>query len=115
MTPDQARRWSTDALLHRDTILTCSDTRFSDFEISVAQTLVCAATAYIVEIILETAGAWSENRKPLFVGGFKQFVIFLMPAHITGLAVSMLLYAGDRDVAVYFCRRSRDEPPQGHL
>ena len=50
-----------------------------------------------MEITLETVGAWSETRKPAFLGGgLRQFVIFLLPAHITGMATGMLLYPGDR-------------------
>jgi enediyne biosynthesis protein E5 len=73
------------------------------FENSVAQLLLCAFTAYVTEIILEAVGAWSANRKPVFLGGgFRKFIIFLMPAHITGLAISMLLYPGDRLIPYVF-------------
>ena len=102
MTPDQARIGALTRFCIAITILNVLGHAILGFEITVVQTLLCVATAYIVEIILETAGAWSENRKPLFVGGFKQVVIFLMPAHITGLAVSMLLYAGDRTLPYIF-------------
>jgi hypothetical protein len=97
MTPQQARIGALTRFSIAITVLNLLGHLYLGFEVSVVQTLVCAATAYIIEIILETVGAWSENRKPLFVGGgFKQLVIFLMPAHITGLATSMLLYPGDR-------------------
>ncbi|HEV3121022.1 MAG TPA: hypothetical protein VGY53_03930 [Isosphaeraceae bacterium] len=66
------------------------------FEQSWAQPLVALAVAYSVEILLEAVGAWSERRTPQYVGGFRTFVAFLLPAHITALAVSMLLYASDR-------------------
>jgi enediyne biosynthesis protein E5 len=66
------------------------------FEQSWAQPLVAMATAYGVELILEGVGAWSERRSPQFRGGWVALVDFLLPAHITALAVSMLLYANDR-------------------
>ena len=66
------------------------------FEQSWAQPLVALATAYSVELILERVGAWAERRPVLFRGGWCALVDFLLPAHITALAVSMLLYANDR-------------------
>jgi hypothetical protein len=66
------------------------------FEQSWAQPLVALAAAYGVELILEGVGAWAERRPPSFGGGWRALADFLLPAHITALAVSMLLYANDR-------------------
>src|SRR5436309_3355580 len=66
------------------------------FEQSWAQPLVAMAAAYSVELILEGVGAWAERRTAQFRGGWRALVNFLLPAHITALAVSMLLYANDR-------------------
>ena len=66
------------------------------FEQSWAQPLVALATAYSAELILEGVAAWAERRAPRFRGGWGALVEFLLPAHITGLAVAMLLYANDR-------------------
>jgi enediyne biosynthesis protein E5 len=67
------------------------------FEQSHAQTLIALLTAYSIELLLEYVEARSQGRRPCFVGkGWRNFVDFLLPAHITGLAVSMLLYANDR-------------------
>lgn len=66
------------------------------FEQSWAQPLVALATAYSVELVLEAVGAWADRRRPQFLGGWCAAVDFLLPSHITGLAVSMLLYANDR-------------------
>jgi enediyne biosynthesis protein E5 len=66
------------------------------FEQSWAQPLVALATAYFLELLLEVVAAWSERRPRQFVGGLGRFIDFLLPAHISGLAVSMLLYANDR-------------------
>nr|WP_206108227.1 hypothetical protein [Paludisphaera soli] len=66
------------------------------FEQSWAQPLVALATAYGVEIVLEAMGAWSERRPLQFLGGWRTVVDFLLPSHITALAIAMLLYANDR-------------------
>ena len=66
------------------------------FEQSWAQPLVALATAYGVELTLEAVSAWAERRSPLFRGGWARSIDFLLPAHITALAVAMLLYANDR-------------------
>ena len=60
------------------------------FEQSWAQPLVSLAVAYTMEILLELAG----GRRRVWLS--KDTLDFLLPAHITGLAVAMLLYANDR-------------------
>lgn len=72
------------------------------FEQSWAQPLVALATAYGLEFLLELLGAWSTGRSLFFVGGFRKAVDFFLPAHITALAVGMLLYANDRLWVVAF-------------
>jgi enediyne biosynthesis protein E5 len=72
------------------------------FEQSWAQPLVSLATAYGMEILIETMNARAENRRPGYVGGIGRLVDFLLPAHITGLAVAMLLYANDRLAPIAF-------------
>src|SRR5215510_164460 len=63
------------------------------FENSWAQMFVALFTAYFTEIFLETVDAWAGKRSPKFAaGGVTNFINFLLPAHISGLAVSMLLY-----------------------
>jgi hypothetical protein len=66
------------------------------FEQSWAQPLVALAAAYSVEMLLETVQAWSGRRAPLYAGGFVKLLDFLLPAHISALAVAMLIYASDR-------------------
>ena len=72
------------------------------FEQSWAQPLVALATGYSLELILELLNCWSLGRKPTFTGGLKNFVDFLLPAHISALAVGMLVYANDRLWVVAF-------------
>ena len=72
------------------------------FEQSWAQPLVALVTAYSLEILLEWVDAWVNRRTPVFAGGFRQLVDFLLSAHITGLAIAMLLYANDRLLLIAF-------------
>ena len=63
------------------------------FEQSWAQPLIALATAYSMELLLELVDAWASGRPLRFAGGVQKLVDFLLSAHITGLAVAMLLYA----------------------
>jgi hypothetical protein len=72
------------------------------FEQSWAQPLVALAVAYTVELLLEAVSAWSERRLTHFSGGIGNFIDFLLPAHISAMAVSMLLYANDRLAPIAF-------------
>lgn len=79
------------------TVLNLVGRTFFGFEQSWAQMVVCLVTAHGLEMLLECVGALTEKRRPQFLGGGAvQFIDFFLPAHITGLAVSMLLYASDR-------------------
>ena len=61
------------------------------------------ATAYAMELGLEVVAARSEKRAPRFRGnGLRGLVEFLLPAHITALAVNMLLYTNDRLLTTLF-------------
>ena len=66
------------------------------FEQSWATPFVALFAAYTTEILLEVIDAWRYGRKPRFLGGGTAPIDFLLSAHISGLAVSMLLYANDR-------------------
>ncbi|HEY4573789.1 MAG TPA: enediyne biosynthesis protein UnbU, partial [Thermoanaerobaculia bacterium] len=72
------------------------------FEQSLAQPVVALLTAYVTEILLETLESRRLGRKPRFLGPGTAFIDFLLSAHITGLAVAMLLYANDRLLPVAF-------------
>ena len=65
------------------------------FEQSWAQPLVALATAYSLELLLESIDAWAKRRRPRFLGGPLSLLDFLLSAHITALAVAMLLYANE--------------------
>jgi hypothetical protein len=72
------------------------------FEQSWIQPLVSVATTYTCELFCEWVEARARGRHPCFLTSFRQFVDFLLPAHITGLAVAMLLYTSDRLMPVVF-------------
>lgn len=72
------------------------------FEQSWAQPLVSLAVAYALELGLEWIDARINKRKPFYMGGRVAFIDFLLSAHITALAVSMLIYANDRLLPVAF-------------
>jgi Na+-translocating ferredoxin:NAD+ oxidoreductase RnfD subunit len=84
------------------TVLNILGHTFLGFEQSLAQPLVALATAYPLAIVLEFAQARAAGRKPAFAGGVKNVIDFLLSAHISALAVAMLIYANDRLWVVSF-------------
>jgi enediyne biosynthesis protein E5 len=61
-------------------------------------------TAYTTEVVLEVISAKVNHREYEFVGrGPKGVMAYLLPAHITGLAANMLLYANNQWWPVMFC------------
>ncbi|MFN9176446.1 MAG: enediyne biosynthesis protein UnbU [Synechocystis sp.] len=63
------------------------------FEAAYAYPLASLATGYSVELLLELVEAKCQNRTPNFWGSRQTFIDFLLPAHITSLAIAMLLYS----------------------
>jgi Na+-translocating ferredoxin:NAD+ oxidoreductase RnfD subunit len=72
------------------------------FEQAWLHPFVALATAYAAELLLEAVEARVQARRPKFTGGFVKLVDFLLPAHITAMAVSMLLYANERVMPLVF-------------
>jgi enediyne biosynthesis protein E5 len=72
------------------------------FEQAWAHPLVALATGYVTEILLELLEARTEHRRPRFTGGVLKLVQFLLPAHISALAISMLLYPNARLMPIVF-------------
>jgi hypothetical protein len=96
LTPDEARIKALKRFAISITILNILGHTIFGFETSWLQVFVSVGTAYAVELILQAVGDWSRGRRPEFLGkGFNGLVIFLLPAHITGFAISMLLFAHD--------------------
>ncbi len=79
------------------TIFNIAGYAFLGFEQPWAWPFVAVATGYTTELVLETIGARVEGRAPRFLGGgTRGLVEFLFPAHITSLALNMLIYVNDR-------------------
>ncbi|MDE3858112.1 enediyne biosynthesis protein UnbU [Sinorhizobium meliloti] len=66
------------------------------FEQSWATPFVALAAAYGTELGAETAQSIAENRPPRYYGTPGNFISFLLSAHISGLAVGMLLFAAEQ-------------------
>src|SRR2546422_4673987 len=78
------------------TILNVLGHTWFGFEQSWAVPFVAIGTAYAVELLLEIVDAASSRCPVRFSGGWRRLVDFLLSAHITGLAVGMLLYTNAR-------------------
>jgi enediyne biosynthesis protein E5 len=66
------------------------------FEQAWAVPFVALAAAYSTELLLEILDARLSCRPVRFTGGPRRFVDFFLSAHITGLAVGMLIYTNSR-------------------
>jgi hypothetical protein len=84
------------------TVLNVAGHTVLGFEQSWAQPLVSVATAYVLELIVETLDSRAAGRRPRYAGGVGRLVDFLLPGHITGLACAMLLYSNDRLLPIMF-------------
>lgn len=72
------------------------------FESSWAQVLATLATTYVLETGFEVIQAKQQRRPMAFLQSFPSGLSFFYPAHITGLAIAMLLYPGGRIVPFVF-------------
>ena len=72
------------------------------FESSYAQPVVAVATAYGMQLLFDFVDARARNRVPRFAGGLAPLINSLLSAHITALAVAMLLYFNERLSLVVF-------------
>ncbi|MEU2250406.1 enediyne biosynthesis protein [Streptomyces sp. NPDC019224] len=65
--------------------------------------IIAVAVGYTTELILETISAWAQKRPPRYRGrGLRGPYEFLLPAHITSLAVNMLIYTNQHIGPVVF-------------
>src|SRR5947208_16907891 len=100
--PSVAERWYSEKRLgglsrfaFAITILNVAGHAFLGFEQPWIAPFVGLAAAYATDFLGESLEALTQGRRPRFVGSGVDIVNFLLPAHITGLATAMLLYACD--------------------
>lgn len=84
------------------TILNIAGHLFLGFEQSWAHAVVAIITTYSLEIFFEWLNCRLHNFTPRYRGGFKKLIFFLLPAHITAMAVSMLLFTNQNLMPVIF-------------
>ena len=84
------------------TVLNIVGHAFLGFEQSWITPFVSLAAAYTTDLVGETIEARISNRPPRYAGSWIAAVKFLLPTHISGLAVGMLLYAAENFAAVAF-------------
>jgi enediyne biosynthesis protein E5 len=84
------------------TVLNVLGHAFLGFEQSWITPVVALAAAYGTELVGETVEARTDRRRARYAGTFVDVVKFLLPAHISGLAVGMLLYAAENVAAIAF-------------
>lgn len=66
------------------------------FEQSWAAPFVAVGSACLFQYLLELADAWGRQRPLRPIGTTKQFITFMIPAVISGLAISMLIYPANK-------------------
>lgn len=65
--------------------------------------ILAVITGYTTELVLETVTARAQRRLPRYRGnGMRGLYVFLLPAHITSLAVNMLIYTNNQIGPVIF-------------
>ena len=84
------------------TILNIAGHLFLGFEQSWITPFAALAAAYATEFAGETVEARVNRRRPRYAGSGVDVIKFLLPAHISALAVGMLLYAAENVAAVAF-------------
>jgi Na+-translocating ferredoxin:NAD+ oxidoreductase RnfD subunit len=72
------------------------------FEASWAYPLVALATGYSVTLLIDAVGALADRRRPAFLAGPAELANALLPAHITALAIAMLIYPNERLLPLVF-------------
>ncbi len=96
LTPQQRREGGLLRFAIAITLLNILGHLWLGFEASWATPFVALAASYGTELAGEWASSRAAGRTPRFVGPPRIFARFLLSAHITGLAVGMLLYAAEQ-------------------
>jgi len=78
------------------TVLTVVGHLWLGFEQSWAQAVAALGTVYVLTVGLEAVEAFCQGRPPVWAKGRAATITFLLPAHISGMAIGLLLYPSDR-------------------
>ncbi|WP_349369158.1 enediyne biosynthesis protein UnbU [Salinarimonas sp.] len=107
--PSVAQRWYSEKRLTglsrfaiAITVLNVLGHTWLGFEQAWITPFVALAATYGTDLLGETIEARMQGRAARYRGSFGALVTFLLPAHISGLAVGMLLYAVDNFAAIAF-------------
>jgi hypothetical protein len=84
------------------TILNIAGHAFLGFEQSWITPFAALAATYVTDFVGETVEARIAGRRARYAGSLADVVRFFLPAHISGLAVGMLLYAAENVAAIAF-------------
>ncbi|NUT48790.1 MAG: enediyne biosynthesis protein UnbU [Saccharothrix sp.] len=90
--PDQRRVKALTRFAVSITVFNILGHAFLGFEQAPITPLVAVLTSYAAALAFESLDAWAYGRRPVFAQGRREFAVFLLPAHITGLATGMLLW-----------------------
>lgn len=96
LTPEQRREGGLIRFAFAITVLNILGHLWLGFEPSWATPFVALAASYVTELAGEWSSARAARRRARFAGSAGAFAKFLLSAHITGLAVGMLLYAAEQ-------------------
>ena len=92
LTPDQRRVRALTRFAMSLTVFNILGHLFLGFEQAPITPIVAALVSYVAAVAFEALDAWASGRRPEFAKGGKAVFIFLLPAHITGLACGMLMW-----------------------
>jgi hypothetical protein len=84
------------------TVLNVVGHAFLGFEQSWITPFAAIVAAYATEFVGETIESRCTGRRARYAGSFLDIVKFFLPAHISALAVGMLLYAAENVAAIMF-------------
>jgi hypothetical protein len=93
LSPDQRRIKALQRFAISITVLNILGHTVLGFEEAPITPIAVVVTAYACAILFEWLDSWANHRTPEYAGGSRTIIEFLLPAHITGLACGMLLYA----------------------
>ncbi|MEU4767980.1 enediyne biosynthesis protein UnbU [Actinosynnema sp. NPDC023794] len=92
LTPDQRRVKALTRFAVSITLFNVLGHLFLGFEQAPITPIVAVLVSYASALCFEALDAWAFGRRAEFAKGRRAFVVFLLPAHITGLATGMLLW-----------------------